>query len=311
MRLYNIYYTCKTVLSDIENLHVETTPTEAKRLISWESYKQALLTLFSFDFIKEDAKATYNVLNPIEQEQTQPVIGRNTYHKLVVKNKVILCKIKAVIDLYESIKDGSSQSGIDIKIPPCDSLKEYINILRDIDFILNQCPYLKSETEEIQYNGTDVGSDWVTFAIVVSSATSAGFFILNNLASLVNKAISLKSNKKILDMQDEIYKTMQMKNEVTQDTIDAFNKMKELTYKQYMNELQEELGKLKDGDEEGRASKSLEKLSDLIDKGLEIHTSIETPKEIKVLFPFVESQQTLSDNLIKYLEDKASQDNNK
>ena len=310
MRLYNIYYTCKAVYDNLKNIRAETTPTEAKRIMSWELNKQALLTLFSLDFIKEDAKAVYNVLNPIELEQSQPVIGIKTYNKLVEKNNVVLSKVTAIIDLYESIKDGSSTPGIDMKIPPCESLEDYITILRDINFVLTQCPYLKSDTEELKYKGTDVGSDWITFAIIVSGTISSGFVIFNNLASLINKAITLKSNKKILDMQEEMYKTMQMKNEATQDTIDAFNKMKELTYKQYVNELQEELGKLKDGEEEGRVSKSLEKLSTLIDKGLEIHTSIETPKEIKVLFPFVEQQQTLSDNLVKYLEDYASQNKN-
>lgn len=308
MRLYNIYYTCK-VAHDNLIIDASTTPTEARRIMSWELNKQALFTLFSLDFIKEEAKAVYNVLNPIELEQNQPVIGINTYQKLLRKNAAVLSKVEAVIDLYESIKDGSSTAGIDIKIPPCNSLEDYIAILKDINFVLTQCPYLKSDTEEFKYKGTDVGSDWITFAIIASSTISSGFVILKSLASLINKAIMLKSNKKILDMQEELYKTMQMKNEVTQDTIDAFKKMKELTYKKYVDELQEELGKLEDGEEVGRVSKSLEKLSNLIDKGLEIQTSIETPKEIKVLFPFAEQQQTLPENLIKYLEDYASRNN--
>ena len=308
MRLYNIYYTCKSIISDLEKLHYGESPTGALRLTSWESYKQALITLFSFDFIKEDAKATYNVLNPIDLEQSQPLIGHKTYSKLVEKNKILLTKIKAVIDLYESLKDGTSQPGIDIKIPPCESLEDYISILKDINFIFTQCPYLISEKEEIKYKGTDVGSDWITFAIVASSTVSSGFIILNNLASLINKAIALKSNKKILDMQDEFLKTMKTKNEVTQETLDVFRKMKNITLSQYVEELEEEISELQNGEEKGKVSKSLEKLSVLIDKGLEIHTSIETPKEIKVLFPFVEKQQTLSDGILKYLEDKNKED---
>ena len=111
-------------------------------------------------------------------------------------------------------------------------------------------------------------------------------------------------------MQDEILKTMQSKNEATQETVDAFKKMKKITYKQYVDELQNELGRLENGEEEGKVAKSLEKLANLLDKGVEIHTSIETPKEIKVLFPFVETQQTLPDSLLKYIEDKASSNGN-
>lgn len=308
MRLYNIYYICKAALNGLKELKDENLPNGSKKLVNWNISKQALESLFNIDFIKEDAKELYNVLSPFDREKINADIGGQTFKDFLPIYKKIVSKLQSVVDLYESMRDGISQPGIDIKIPSCNSLKDYIKILNDIDFILTQCPYLKNENEEIKYRGTDVGSDWITFAIIVSSATSASFVILKNLSFLMDKAISLMSNKKVLDMQEETYKTMLQKNEITQATIDAFNKMKEITYKKYVDELQDEVGKLNDGEEEGRVSKSLEKLANLIDKGVEIHTSIETPKEIKVLFPFVEPQQTLPDGLLKYIEDKASQD---
>lgn len=305
MRLYNIYYILKSII-DTKQLDLSiTTTTGSRKIISWPIYKQALKTLSTIDFIRKDVLATYEVLDPMDREKRSPEIGLNTYNELISKNEVLLTKINAVIDLYESIRNGESQPGIDIKIPACNTLEEYIDILKNVNFILTQCPYLKSDSEEIKYKGTDVGSDWITFAIALSGATTTGFFILNNFASLINKAISLMSNKKVFDMQEETYKSMRLKNEITEETIDAFKRMKEITYKKYVDELQDEICPLKDGEEEGRVSKSLEKLANLIDKGVEIHTSIETPKEIKVLFPFVESQQTLPNDIITYLEDKA------
>lgn len=311
MRLYNIYYICKKALNDIKDVRVKKISDNGTMQINtWETYQQALQSLVVFDFIKKDVIEAYNVLDPVNRERQFPSISLNIYQKFNQKNNILVEKLKTVIDLYESMKDNVSQPGIDIKIPKCNSLKEYIGLLKDIDFIFSYCTYLKSDTEEIKYNGTDVGSDWITFTIIVSSAVSAGFVILNNLASIMNKAVALQSNKKVLDMQEETYKTMQLKNEVTQDTIDAFKRMKELTYKKYVDELQDELGELENGDEEGRVAKSLEKLANLIDKGIEIHTSIETPKEIKVLFPFAENQQELPNNLLKYLEDKTTQNDN-
>ncbi len=304
MRLYNVYYICKAALNGLTQIEDKPLENGAKRLGGWDIGKQALESLFDIDFIKDDANNLYNTLSPIDRENPNPSIGISTYNKFTSLRKKIVTKLESVVDLYESMRDGISQPGIDIKIPQCNSLKEYIKILSDIDFVFTQCPYFIDNNERIEYKGTDVGSDWITFAIIISSATSASFIILNNLASLINKAISLKSNKKILDMQEETYKAMQLKNEITQDVIDAFNKMKQITYKNYVDELQKELGNLKDGDEEGRVSKSLEKLATLIDKGVEIHTSIETPKEIKVLFPFAETQQSLPDNLLKYIENK-------
>lgn len=307
MRLYNVYYICKAALNGLKQIETGVLGNGAKRLIGWDIGKQALESLFDIDFIKDDAQQLYNVLSPIDREKQSPDIGSNTFNEYNSLYKKLICKLESVVDLYESMREGISQPGIDIKIPTCNSLKEYIKILNDIDFIFTQCPYLKDENEVIKYKGTDVGSEWLTFAVVISSATSVGFIILKNLSFLMDKAISLMSNKKVLDMQEETYKMMLQKNEITQSTIDAFNKMKEITYKTYVDELQDELGKLKDGDEEGRVSKSLEKLANLIDKGVEIHTSIETPQEIKVLFPFVEPQRSLPDSLLKYIEDKALQ----
>lgn len=307
MRLYNIYYTCKAALNGLKQIKEESLQNGAKRLDGWSIGKQALESLFNIDFIKNDANKLYNILSPIDREKEKPDIGSNTFNEFAVAYKKLIAKLESVVALYESMRDGTSKPGIDIKIPTCDSLKDYINILDDINFVITQCPYLKDENEEMKYIGTDVGSDWVTFAIVMSSAVSAGFVILNNLASIMNKVISLKSNKKVLDMQEEMLQSMKLKNNIAKETLDTFEEMKKITYKKYVDELQDELGKLKDGDEEGRVSKSLEKLANLIDKGVEIHTSIETPKEIKVLFPFAEPQQSLPDGLFKYIEDKASQ----
>lgn len=307
MRLYNVYYTCKAALNGLKSIIEVPLQNNAKQLKGWYIAKPALESILAIDFIKDDANKLYNALSPFDREKTNPDIGPNTYIVFSPLYKKIIAKLESVVDLYESLKDGTSKPGIDIKIPPCESLKDYIKILNDIDFILTQCPYLSNENEEIKYKGTDVGSDWITFAIIVSSTASASLVILNNLASLVNKAIALKSNKKLLDMEEETYKAMQMKNEVTQDVIDAFEKMKAITYKKYVDELVDELGEVDNPEEEAKVSKSLEKLANLIDKGVEIHTSIETPKEIKDLFPFTESQQSLPDNLVKYLVDKESE----
>lgn len=303
MKLYNIYYTCKIALNGLRDIDGENV-SGGTRLNGWITTKHALESLFTIEFIKSDAEKLYNILSPIDRESQRPVIGSNTFNIFSPSYNKLVAKLEGVIDLYESMRDGISQPGIDIKIPKCKDLKEYISILRDLDFILTQCPYLQDDNETLQYKGTDVGSDWITFAVITGSIVSSSFIILNNFVALINKAISINSNKIVLDMQDEILKTMQSKNEVTQETMEVFKTMKTLTYQKYVNELKDELGMVENGEEEGKVSKSLEKLSNLIDKGVEIYSSIETPKEIKVLFPFSENQDMIPDNLIKYLEDK-------
>ena len=65
-----------------------------------------------------------------------------------------------MVKLYESLEAGEAKEGIDIKIPKCNDLKEYIQYMKDIDFILSQCPFISGSGEEIVFNTVDVGSMW-------------------------------------------------------------------------------------------------------------------------------------------------------
>lgn len=305
MRLYNIYYTCRELLKDIIILDVDDSVNGTKKITNWNTYKTALERLSRIDFIRNDAMAAYNVLTSMDREKEIPDIGINTYRALMAKKSILLTKVNAVIDLYESMREDVSGNGIDMKIPICDSLEEYIRILADINFVINQCPYLRNENETIKFKGTDIGSEWITFAVITSGA--AGGVILYNMAVLIHKAMALASERVVLDAQCEMLETLRLRNEAIQETINAFRKMEQITYEKYVAELQKELGELENGEEEGKAAKSLEKLSDLISKGVEIYTSIETPQEIKNLFPPVEEQRVLTDRSPQNLEDKEAE----
>jgi len=43
----------------------------------------------------------------------------------------------------------------------------------------------------------------------------------------------------------------------------------------------------------------------LLDKGVELYASLDTPREVQVLFPALEETLTLPDDLVKYLEAKS------
>ena len=86
MKLYNIYYICKSIFTDLKNLKGESTSSGAYKINNWIRYKNALQTLRTIDFISNDAVATYDVVNPIDAEKNVPEIGRNTYNDLMTKN---------------------------------------------------------------------------------------------------------------------------------------------------------------------------------------------------------------------------------
>lgn len=189
-----------------------------------------------------------------------------------------------------------------MKIPKCDSFKEYIQYMKDIDFIFSQCPFISQSEEEIVFNTVDVGSMWLSFFI---KAQAGKHFILSTIAKLSEIAIRIKSNYTVTKMQDEMLETMKQKNEVAQEVIDVFKKMKDKMLDDAVSEMEAECGISIDNEEDrDRARRSIDTMATLIDKGLEIYSAIETPEEIKVQFPFTENAPILPAGLQKLIEKK-------
>lgn len=301
MRLHNIYYVCKTYITSVEKLTVTYTNDRSIVCIeNWKYFIKTLNELYKLQILKKDIDSIYNSVGVYDRTKDKLDLPRGNYDNLEKNRNTLVKSMRTIIELYELMDVSITGSGIDVKIPQCVSLKEYTDYLKDIDFIFTQCPYLLSKDEEIKFKGVDVGSQWLTFMVVSGGA----FYILNNLAKLIKKAIALRSYMATYKMQEEMLHTMELKNEVADGVVEAFSAMKHTVIKQYVGELKNDIGELKDGEEEGKVEKSLEKLVDLMEKGVEIYSSIETPNEIKTLFPQTEDNPVLPDNLVKMLEDK-------
>ena len=97
-----------------------------------------------------------------------------------------------------------------------------------------------------------------------------------------------------------------LSKEVLETTLNTYKVLNDQYISRAIKEIEEENAEnaLLDGEERGKAEKSLEKLAELMDKGVEIYTSIDTNKDIQLLFPTIDGGEFLPSNIIKYLEDK-------
>lgn len=300
MRLYNIYFICKKHNGLISSFDFKANNANTVfSFTNWREIRAALNELYAIDSMKDTIRSLYNSIDPVNRDLDSPSISSNTKNVIVKNQKILLAKMETIIELYESMGNDMVGAGLDIKIPKCSDLKEYMEYLKEIDFILSQCPFLKTKDEDIKFNTVDVGSMWLTFAVV-----GAGFYILNNMAKLVEKAISIKSNILVYKQQEEQLNEMVSKKEITKDVIDAFKTMKEITLQDAVTSLEGDIAELNDGEERGKTALCLERLVMLIDKGVEIYSSIDTPSEVKVLFPMQETQALLTDDILKLLEIK-------
>lgn len=301
MKLYNVFYICKSCLPALKKME------DDRLLRNWENCRKALDSLQNLECFKETINDFYNFLNwKAKVYLNEIVIPNDEVEWFFDYISKITHTVETLVKLCDNMEMGKIDSGIDVKIPECKSLKEYMYYLKEIDFIFTQCPYLLYNEEEIQFKGVDVGSQWLTFAVIGAGTT---FYILNNIAKLIQKAVAIKSNVIVYRQQEEMLKEMQLKNNVLEETVEVLKGFKQDILNKSVSELESEIGELQDGEERDKVKKTLEDMIVLMDKGVEIYSSIETPKEIKVLFPFQEDTAILPDEIMKFIEEKKCTEN--
>lgn len=307
MRLYNTYYLCRECIDDISDLNFSDMGTgQAYQMQDWEKCKNAMAIIRQIPFLKKYVDSLYDKIPVFVRENAAPKVDFDTRNKILRNQREIVAKMQAVIELYESLDVSTNENGIDVKIPPCNSLKEYITYLKEIDFIFSQCPFLQHESGEIKYRAVDVGSQWLTFFVAAAAGTAAVSYIFNNLAMLVDKAVQLKSHLTSLKQQEEILRSQKLQDDILNSNVEIFNTLKSHYLSEAVNEMEnsEEGAPLKDGDERGRAEKSIEKLCVLLDKGVQIYASVDTDRQIQMLFPPLGGNVELPESILKLIEEK-------
>lgn len=306
MRLYGMYYTCKKHIEYVKNMKVinRTTTREATWSIeSWEEKSIVLNELAKMKPLRTPARELYEAIPIVYRDQDEFDISVTVRDKFVAARGKLIVAMETIIDMYETInpnKVTDDEYGFDIKMPEFDDLGEFSKCMEDLDFVMKQCPYLNDKDAQIKYGSIDVGSTWLTFIIAGVGATT----IMTNLAKIVDAAIKIKSHMTTVKMQEEALRSVEIKDEIAAEVLDAYKKANRVLTQKSVAELEQELGELKDGEEKDKAGKALEKLGYWMDKGMQIYSAIDAPAEIKDVFPTQQEINFLSDDLIKLLENK-------
>ena len=293
MRLYGMYYTCKKHIEYVKNMKVtnKTTAREATWSIkSWAERSKVLNELAKMKPLRTPAREVYEAIPVVYRDQDEFDISGTVKDRFVAARGKLIVAMETVIDMYETInpkKVIDEDYGFDIKMPEFDDLGEFSKCMEDLDFVMKQCPYLNDKDGQIKYGSIDVGSTWLTFIIVGVGATT----VMTNLAKIVDIAIKIKSHITTVKMQEEALRSVEIRDEIAAEVLDAYKKANRILTQNSVAELE-------------RAGKTLEKLGYWMDKGMQIYSSIDAPVEIKDVFPLQQETNFLSDDLIKLLENK-------
>lgn len=306
MRLYGMYYTCKKHIGYIKDMKV-VNRSSARESTWWiESWKEKSIVLNEIgkmEPLRVYARELYETIPIVYRDQDEFSITGTVKDNFVTARNRLIVAMETIIHMYETINPNKTIDetyGFDIKMPEFDDLGEFSKCIEDLDFVIKQCPYLNNKEGQIKYGTIDVGSTWLTFIIAGAGATT----IISNLAKIVDNAIKIKSHITTVKAQEEALRSIEIRDEVAAEVLDAYKKANRLLTQNSVAELEQELGELKDGEEKDKVGKTLEKLGLWMDKGMQIYSAIDAPAEVKDVFPEQQEIKFLSDDLMKLLENK-------
>lgn len=278
---------------------------EHKRNGSVESYScknasqivSLLNTLTPFGTIKSQIDTIYSI-NKTFYSGKPGALTPQEQRDIVSAMAQIKRELQTMRSTCEALGVERESSGFDIKLPPGMTLAELADCTKDLNNAFSQCPLFQSENEEIRFRGVDVGSAWLTFTVIGTGAALT-FYIVNNLAAVVDKLMAIREHSAVCRQQEELARASKIKNDLMESIV-TVNKS---IIKQELQAAAEDLaseGQIQDPEAVEHIRGSMELLKKWLDRGMEVYAAIDAPSEVKAAFPPVE-RQSLPDTVVKAL----------
>lgn len=291
MKLRNIYVLCKDNYHVIDNLsasEITINGRTGRRVTGWDATREVLVLLMEVESLKKEAQNLIDKVPAFYRNEDSFDISSGEWNSISSAKNMLLRTMDDTIDLYEKMgMEIEEKVGLDIKLPEFKDFSEFVNYLKNIEFILTKCPFLKAENEELVFDNVDVGSTWLTFFVVGTTALAGGSVLLNNLAAFIDKCIIIRSHYLSVQQQKMEVKKEQkdnQKKEVILEYLDGLYKKDIENAIKEMESMTSYKVENKDGDEYLRIKDCFERTGELLEKGMKIYSSIDSPQEVRALF---------------------------
>lgn len=289
MKLRSIYLLCRENCNAIEGLgagSISINGRNGMRVKGWLDALDAVEKLKTVPAFEKQVNRLLESIPSFYRTRDSFDVANDEWQKIIAAKVDLQKNMLNTIAVYESVgEDVQEMQGIDIKLPAFNDFSEFTNYINDLDFVLSKCPFLESKDEKLKFDNVDVGSTWLTFFVVTAVAVTTGSVLLNNLAAFVDKCIILRSHYLSVEKQ---------KNDLELEKVTAEEKKTILKYLDmvYKKEIETEIEalekitdyKVTDPEEKDRIKLSIDKMGILLERGLQIHASIDSPAEVKALF---------------------------
>lgn len=297
MRLHKVYTICKKNQEVSNKLSEENLKRDSK-----------YIEIQNFGFIEEalDEIGTIPFLKKYVENVNSIFIGDKkniVTDEQMIKFKVMLddldIRLNSIIQLCEYFEFGMDKTGFDLKLPSVNDFSSIAECVTDFNFILNQFPAFNLEGAKIQFEKVDMGSTWIEFVVTGVSAIS----LLNLVADFVNTCVKIWHDILVCKELEKNSKKLGLEEEVIQTMVQAHKKLIDMEMNNYAKN--SGINKKYTPEDYDRAALCFDKMVRLLDKGIEIHSSIADNKQDKqVQFPKADDWERISNQILRLISAK-------
>ncbi len=310
MNLRNIYKLCKKnvdALKSVTATHTTSTGRNGYTVSSWIICREAVCDLRQIDALEEQCDNVLSSVPAFVMNKNTFGLATEEWNKINSAKSILISSVENIIRLYESMGCEDDETiDVDFLLPECEDFSKFVHYVKELDFILTKCPFLQSKEEKIQFKNVDVGSTWLSFAII-GGGVLVGSILLNNLAAFVDKCIVVRSHYLTCQKQKADLESEEENKEKKKIILEYI----ENTYKKVIDCAIDDLEKTtnytvknEDGDEPQRIKQCIEKMGELIENGLRIYSAIDAPEEARALFEPLEMKYLTVGKEVKVIEEK-------
>lgn len=295
MRLQEIYAMCLDAISiwntpTFEETNKSNSPPYFK--LNERSMVLHILSILKqikcFDEHVEKIRSTSISLSQEDNSIYFDTRGKNIF---IDEFKKLEMRVHTLISFFESLEHEPVE-GIDVKLPANLSLIDLSNCTKDLHHIFSTCISLTNSTGDITLSSVDIGSSWLNFLITGGVIA----VITDMIASLVDKALIIRSHYITTKQQLEQMRTLKLSNDLLEQQININSNVEKMLIDNIGQELASKNNVTGHEDIE-RLKLSVKLLSNWMDKGMELYASVKCPIEVQAVFPPFETQFLSPQNL--------------
>ncbi len=254
---------------------------------NWIEISDALYILYSYDFLRPSVEAIFSRgVNYQARTPSLSIAAGTDVQQFNNLLEILKAKCNAIIDVSASyVKPNENQ--LEIKLPQVDNIDDLENILDKLNKSFTQCP-LFEEPLQIKFDGVESGSSWLIISIV---CIVGGGQVLKPVADFIKSCFECRkifAETKKIDLESRLLQLQideETRNQIMKKNKELENDQLKQTCLEEAKKINPEKAKVLDPEEVKRLIYSMDNLTQLFNRGMEIYPSSSVQAEVKEIFP--------------------------